>query len=147
MLESQERSSGMLHPGEDYASSKRSRPKRKDLFYYQQVMDPTTQKIVGHLADISPGGFKLDSVNPLPVNRDFRFLLNLTAELADKPFMVFVARSRWCKVDPLDPNVYNIGCQLIQVAPDDLEILNRIMEKYGREHGNRYIDLRRSNKW
>jgi hypothetical protein len=143
----QERRSRISHSGEDLHRDKRSRAERKELFYYQQVIDPETQRIVGHLADISAGGFRLDSQEPLPVNRDFRFHLSLTSELADKPFMAIVARSCWCKVDPLDPTVYNIGCQLIQVSPEDLVILNRMMEKYGRERGNRYIDLRRSNKW
>ena len=72
--------------------------------------------------------------------------MNLTSEVADKPFMVFVARSKWCKVDPLDPYIYNVGFQLIHISPGDLEIFNRMMEKYGREPSGK-IDLRRSNKW
>jgi hypothetical protein len=61
--------------------------------------------------------------------------------------MAFVARSRWCQVDPLDPYVYNVGFQLIQIAPDDLEIFKRMMETYGRGNRRGHVDLRRSNKW
>ena len=84
---------------------------------------------------------------PLPLNKDFKLRLNLSGEVADKPSMVFMARSRWCKVDPLDPYIYNVGFQLIHIAPGDLEIFNRMMEKYGREQAKKSMDLRRSNKW
>lgn len=123
------------------------RPPRKDFFYYMQLRDADTQEIVGHLADISSEGFKLDSPNPVPVNKDFRFLMNLSGEVADKPAMVFSARSRWCKDDPIDPYAYNVGYQLIHISPEDLEIFRRMMEKYGREYDKKTIDLRRSNKW
>ncbi|NTU54869.1 MAG: PilZ domain-containing protein [Anaerolineales bacterium] len=146
-LVQQEKPSTKSHPGKELPSDKRNRPDRKEFSYYQKVMDHDTLQIVGHLADISTGGFKMDSQKPLPVNRDFRFRLSLTSEVADKPSMVFVARSRWCKVDPLDPNIYNVGFQLIQIAPGDLEIFNRMMEKYGRDQAKRSLNLRHSNKW
>jgi PilZ domain len=135
------------HPGKELPKSRSNRPVRKDFFYYKQITNHDTQEIVGHLADIGTGGFKLDSQNPILPNQDFRFRLDLTSEIADKPFMTFVARSRWCKVDPIDPYVYNVGYQLVRIAPEDLEIFNRMMEKYGREHRNGNMDLRRSNKW
>jgi hypothetical protein len=133
-------------PGKDAPTGRLERQARKELYYYKPVTDQDTQEIAGHLSDISTGGFKLDSLNPIPVNRDFRFRMNLTSEVADKPSMIFVARSKWCKVDPLDPYVYNVGYQLIHISPGDLEIFNRIMEKYGREPSEK-TDLRRSNKW
>lgn len=143
----QEKPSTKLYPGKEPSKDKHNRPVRREFVYYQKVTDYDSQESIGHLADISTGGFKLDSQKQLPVNKDFRFRLSLTSEVADKPSMVFVARSRWCKVDPLDPNIYNVGFQLIQIAPGDLEIFNRMMEKYGREQAKRSLDLRHSNKW
>jgi hypothetical protein len=127
--------------------ARRTRPARRDLPIYTQLIDNDTLDIVGHLSDISSGGFKLDSQIPIPKEKEIRFLMNLTSSVADKSFMQFVARSKWCRVDPLDPFVYNVGFQLIQIAPEDLEIFNRMMEKYGREPGNTLLDLRHSNKW
>jgi hypothetical protein len=135
------------HPGKRPLNGIRNRPQRREFFYYTQLVEDQTQQVVGHLSDISSGGFKLDSQQRIPVNKDFQFRLNLTSEVADKPFMLFMARSRWCRIDPIDPYVYNIGFQLIHISPGDLEIFNRMMEKYGREYDNRLIDLRRSNKW
>ena len=58
--------------------------------------------------------------------------MDLTSEVANKPSMEFVARSKWCEVDPLDPFLYNVGFQLINISPGDIEIFNRMMEKYGK---------------
>ena len=129
------------------APAKRERDDRKDFSYFMQVFNEETQELIGHLADISSGGFKLDSLHPIPPDKDYRFRLNLTKEVADKPFMVFVARSKWCKVDPLDPFCYNVGFQLINISPKDIDIFNRMYEKYGSKHEQKLIDYRRSNKW
>ena len=120
---------------------------RKDFPYYMQLIDHDTQELVGHLTDISSGGFKLDSQSPIPPNKDFRFRMDLTSEVADKPAMVFVARSKWCQVDRFDPFCYNVGFQLIDISPGDLEIFNRLIEKYGKKHEDRFIDPRRTNMW
>lgn len=133
--------------GKGSPKMRRGRPERKDFFYYKPVIDQQTKQVAGHLSDISLSGFKLDSQKPIPVNMDFHFLVNLTKEISDKPSMVFVARSKWCKVDPIDPYVYNVGFQILLIAPEDLEIFHLMMERYGREHTNRIVDLRHSNKW
>lgn len=125
----------------------RRRRDRKDFSYYMPLIDQDTKELVGHLADISSGGFRMDSLSPIPPNKDIQFRLDLTSEVAVKPFMIFVARSKWCKVDPLDPFCYNVGFQLINISPEDVEIFNRLMEYYGKQHQDKPIDLRRSNKW
>jgi hypothetical protein len=58
---------------------------RKDFSYYMRLVDNDTQNLVGHLVDISSGGFKLDSQEPIPVNKDFRLRMDLTSEVANKP--------------------------------------------------------------
>ena len=135
-------------PEKELPRAKRQRQVRKDFSYYMQLIDHDTQEMVGHLADISSGGFKLDSQSPIPPNKDFRFRLGLINEVSDKPNIVFVARSKWCQVDPLDPFCYNVGFQLINISPGDLEIFNRMIERYGtKKEKIRSFDLRRSNIW
>lgn len=127
--------------------SERRNIERKDFSYYMRLVDNDTQNLLGHLVDISSGGFKLDSQAPVPTNKDFRLRMDLTSEVADKPAMIFVARSKWCEIDPLDPFVYNVGFQLINISPTDLEIINRMIEKYGRKVKDKRIDKRRTNLW
>jgi hypothetical protein len=61
--------------------------------------------------------------------------------------MVFVARSKWCEVDPLDPFIYNVGFQLVNISPGDLDIFHRMMETYGKKVKDKRVDKRRSNLW
>ena len=134
-------------PEKKLALDDRRRLDRKDFSYYMPLIDHDTKELVGHLADISMGGFRMDSLSPIPPNKDIQFHLELTGEVSTKPFMVFVARSKWCKVDSLDPFCYNVGFQLINISPEDVEIFNRLIEHYGKQHQDKPIDLRRSNMW
>ena len=135
-------------PGKKPPTNRSQRQARKEFSYYMQLIDYDSQEPVGHLADISSGGFKMDSTSPIPPNKEYRFRLDLTKDVADKPNMIFIARSRWCQPDPLDPFYYNVGFQLINIAPGDLEIFNRMIEKYGKKKEKlNSIDLRHSNKW
>jgi len=112
-----------------------------------RLVDNDTQELVGHLMDLSSGGFKLDSQKPIPPEKDIRLRMDLTSEVANKPSMVFVARSKWCQQDPLDPFVYNVGFQFINISPSDFNIINRMIEKYGKKIENKRIDKRRTNLW
>src|SRR6187200_7953 len=81
----EEKTSAKVHSGEGQLPTQYQRPQRKDFSYYMQILDASTKEIVGHLADISSGGFKLDSRKSVPVNQDVRFLMNLPGEIASKP--------------------------------------------------------------
>lgn len=104
---------------------------RRNFSYYMRITDETTGQTVGHLMDISTGGFKLDSSTPVPPNKEYRLRIELTSEVANKTFMVFLARSKWCRPDPIDPMSYNVGFQITNMAPTDFEIFSRLFEKYG----------------
>jgi hypothetical protein len=104
---------------------------RKDVTYYMKLVNNDTQEVLGHMADISLGGFKLDSIGPVPVNKHFRFTMILPSEVADQPYLAFLARSKWCKVDPLDPNVYNVGFELTNITPSCFKYFKRMVEIFG----------------
>lgn len=104
---------------------------RKAFSYYMQVVDDTEEKPLGYLTDISTHGFRLDCRQPLQVERTFAVRLDLTDEVADKSSLVLVARNRWCKRDELDPFVYNVGFQIVNMSPEDVPIFKRLVERYG----------------
>ncbi len=104
---------------------------RRVFSYYMQLTDAGTEEIIGHLSDISTGGFKLDADHPLPLDKDFEFHLALSSDVADKPYMIFKAKSKWCQTDPIDPFVYNVGFHLTTMQPEDREIFVRVVNKYG----------------
>jgi hypothetical protein len=57
--------------------------------------------------------------------------IQLTSDVADKNSMSFVARSKWCHPDHVDPNTYNVGFEIVNMSPSDLVIFQRMFDKYG----------------
>jgi len=68
---------------------------------------------------------------PLPLQKDFYLRLELTPDLADRPFIIFIARTKWCKIDEIEPNLYHVGFEIAEIMPDDKEIFLRVLAKYG----------------
>jgi hypothetical protein len=114
---------------------------RRDFSEYLRLMNENTGELIGHLADISTGGFKLESKNPIGANLDFLLRMDNTSNVADKDHLVFSARSKWCQPDPDDPALYNVGFQLLDIAPEDIQIFIRIFEKYGSNNKNNKKNL------
>ena len=110
---------------------------RREFTYYMQVLDDATKQTVGYLSDISTGGFKLDCDQRIPVGRDFRLTIQLNSEIADKTNMTFIARSKWCRPDHIDPTSFNVGFEIVNMAPSDMIIFQRIFEKYGSQNATR----------
>jgi hypothetical protein len=100
------------------------------------VYNDETGELVGHWKDISPGGFRLETLKPIPQNLVFRFRIELSNDIANKSSMIFGARSRWCKQDDFDPNLYDVGFQIARLSPDDSRIFQSMFERYGSQDIN-----------
>lgn len=103
---------------------------RKTFAYYMAATNNRTDKILGHLSDISATGIRLDCSDPIPPNMDFEIRLELTPDVSFSPFMTFVARSRWCKQDEITPNLFNAGFEIVQMGNSEREIFQRIIDRY-----------------
>jgi hypothetical protein len=106
---------------------------RRDFTYYMQVTDELSKQLIGYLTDISTEGFRLDTQKQIPAGQDFRMQIQLTSDIAEKNSMSFVARSKWCRPDHVDPNTYNVGFEILKMAPSDMVIFQRMFDKYGAE--------------
>jgi hypothetical protein len=107
---------------------------RREFTYYMQITDDISKQLIGYLTDISTGGFKLDSPKEIRPGQDFRMHIDLTPDVADKNAMVFIARSKWCRPDHIDPNTYNVGFEIMNMSPSDMVIFQRMFDKYGAKH-------------
>jgi hypothetical protein len=96
-----------------------------------RLMNETTGELVGHLVNISREGFRLETLRAIPLNKDVPLRIELPRDITDKPFMVFVARSRWCRPDKIDPTLFDAGFEIVNMAPGDAEIFRLIFERYG----------------
>jgi len=104
---------------------------RRAFSYYMRVLDAHTEKLVGHLVDISANGFKVDSLTSVPLNVDFMLRMDIPTEISNTKFITFTARSKWCGPDRFDPTSYNVGFQITAINADARDIFARMFEKYG----------------
>jgi len=114
-------------------SDEKRQKSRRNFSYYMRVLDDASGRVIGHLSDISTGGFKLDSKYAVPLNVDLRLRIDQTGEISNKSFVVFTARARWCKSDREDPSMYNVGFQLIEVSAEDYDIFVKMLNTYGKQ--------------
>ncbi len=112
-------------------SAERRQLSRRIFSYYMCVTDEATGKLLGHLSDISVGGFKLDSIKPVPVNADFRLRVEQTGQISNKSYITFTARAKWCGTDAFDPNIYNVGFQITDMNPGDYDVFTKLYSAYG----------------
>lgn len=104
---------------------------RRNFSYYMRIMDEATGEIIGHFADISTTGFKLDCKKPLTPNTSLRMRVEQMGDIANKSFLVFIARVQWCHRDAYDVSMYNIGFQLINISQTDYDIFLKMFNVYG----------------
>ncbi len=100
---------------------------------------------MGTLADISPGGFQLESTQPIPLQTDFTFRVDVPPDISNQSSITLVARSRWSKPDPIDARLYNTGFEIIGMDAVGARAVERIMQRYGSEPMG--VELRMSYIW
>jgi hypothetical protein len=111
--------------------NERRKLKRISLSYYMLVMDAATHKTVGHLVDITPKGFMMDTQFQIPPNNEYRLRIDTTADVADKSFIELTARSKWVATDAVELGLFDIGFEIVNISPHDADIVKRIVGKYG----------------
>jgi len=111
--------------------SERRKQKRRKCAYYMQVVDANTLQLIGYLSDISLIGIKVDTGKPLPVNTNFKMRIDLTPDLANKTYLIFNGRSRWCEADKFEPNSFNVGFEVDILSREDTAIFQRMYNQYG----------------
>lgn len=104
---------------------------RRNFSYYMRVLDERTGDLIGQIADISTGGFKLESSQRLPVGVAYRLRIDQIGDISPKSHITFDARTRWCQRDPYDPTIYNVGFQIVEMTPADYDIFVRMFNAYG----------------
>ena len=102
---------------------------RKKFSLYLRVMDDDTQEQLGHVVDVSADGLQLETTEKLPINKEYYLRVELTAELADRPYMVFIAKTKWSREGRI-PMLFHTGFKIIEIMPDDREIFLNILKRY-----------------
>jgi hypothetical protein len=104
--------------------------KRRHLLYYARIFNVQTRELMGNLVDITPEGVMLVSEKTQPTDKPFQLSIELSADIADKPFLELSTKSIWCRPD-VDPHFYTTGFELLYLTPRDRDIIQRIIDTYG----------------
>lgn len=108
----------------------RRKLKRRHLIYYLRVFDCANDHLVGHLVDITADGIMIISEQPIEMNKIFHFKMMLPSRIGGKEEWLFQAQSRWCSKD-INPDFYDTGFMLINVAEKDLEVISNLIRGFG----------------
>ena len=103
---------------------------RKKVNMYMRVLNDDTQEIIGHIVEISQTGLRLETVGPVRAGLDFYMRIEITPDLGSTPYIVFIARSKWCRMDEFQPNLFQVGFELVEIIPEDRQVYLRIIQKY-----------------
>lgn len=113
------------------SDSDKRRQKRRKFTYYMQVVDANTLQLIGYLSDISLTGIKIDSSKLFPVNQTYKMRIDLTPDVANKSYLIFNGRIKWCEMDKFEPNTFNVGIEVDNLSREDYGIFMRMYEQYG----------------
>ncbi len=104
--------------------------KRQHIMFYSRVFDRSTGAFMGYLGNLTESGAMIISEESLEKDKIFNLRIDLPEDIYGKPILNLSARSVWCKRD-IDPNFFNIGFALHEVADDDAELIVQIVSDYG----------------
>jgi len=103
---------------------------RKYLVFYLRVFDGMSNKILGHLVDISDRGMMLVCDAPIEVNEDYRLRMRLPTAFKDRQEILFSATSRWCKLDS-NPDFHLAGFQMHDLEPQNKQLIAALIRDFG----------------
>ena len=108
--------------------------KRVYMMFYSRIRDRHSGDLIGHLVDLTAEGLLVVSETPLEIGQVLFMQMELPDDVSDKQFLKFDAQVAWCRKD-VDPSFYDLGFQLVDISPEDIDITKRLIEAYGfREH-------------
>jgi hypothetical protein len=108
----------------------RRKVQRKSLMAYSQVFDLYGGHLIGYLGDLHLQGAMVIGQKLINENTE----LTLAIELPDLPDISFSritipARVAWCQQD-ISPEFFNIGFEFKEVTPEQIRVVEAIMENY-----------------
>ena len=103
---------------------------RKSLVFYLRVFDGLSNKILGHLIDISEKGVLLRTDEPVQPNENHRLRIRLPAVIRERHEVVLNGTSRWCK-QYLGQDHYLAGFQVYDIDAPTKKVVQKLIIDLG----------------
>jgi hypothetical protein len=108
------------------------RYKRRHLFFYLQVTDDKTDKLLGYVVDISQRGLKIISEDVCEPDSSMELKMNLPDDAGQRKAIQFKAKCIWSGKD-VNSEFYANGFELINLDDNTLSTIEAIINEYGFE--------------
>ena len=105
---------------------------RNRLVSYLRVFDANTGLLLGHIADISVGGIKLVSHDPLEPNKKYTLKVILPKEVLGRSELLFYAESCWTK-PVANPDFIITGFSYPSLSDEQRGQIEAIHSEFGRD--------------
>jgi hypothetical protein len=103
---------------------------RIHLVYYLLVFDRTTDRLVGHVVDITPSGLKLMSRELLKPGVVHQFRMALPDEVGSSKEILFEAKAVWSK-NNLYSDFYGTGFTFEKISDNDVAVIRDLIDRFG----------------
>ena len=104
----------------------RRKLKRVQSPYYLKVEDANTNRLIGHLVNISTDGMMLISKAPVRTDTAFKLKMSLPIAAKESKEITFETISRWC-MKSADSNSYDVGFQLQDISREDIKVIKKFI--------------------
>ena len=106
------------------------------LIYHLRVFDRDTDKLLGHIADVSDSGVMVVNEEPIELGKDFHLWVEVPGDDGGRQKMSVQARSIWAARDS-NPQFHKTGFYLKETSEDMLAAIRLMVEEFGRTRENR----------
>ena len=107
---------------------------RVDLLYYLKTIDRSTENYVGHLVDLSYGGFRMISKKPIKTDKEYHFEINLPDLINGQESLKVKAKSCWCTKD-LNTDYYSSGFEFSGFVAQSIKPIQTLINSYELDSG------------
>jgi Tfp pilus assembly protein PilZ len=109
---------------------------RKKLVAFTPVYDLMHKSLLGYIGDLTPQGMMVIGEKPITIGSH----LMLDLELLSMRISLS-ARAAWCRPDE-SPQYFNIGFEFLDVLPENLRMIEIILNRYQFQHVMDVSDLK-----
>ena len=104
--------------------------KRRHLIFYLRVWETGSDRLLGHVVDITTEGMMLIGDAPIPSGREYALEVRLPDTEGELKALHFKAISRWSDND-VNPAFYDSGFEFLEKTPQDIEAIRQMVDAYG----------------
>jgi hypothetical protein len=104
--------------------------KRRHLIYYLRVWDLDSEKVIGHVVDLTPEGIMLISDQQIETGKEFNLEIRWDDPEGESKKINFRAESRWSKPD-VNASFYDTGFMITEGAGEAFVPIQDMIDRIG----------------